>query len=584
MAQDNWFGETENGYETGCKAIVGTTGEQCGNGDAELCGTHEKSRSVTRVDEFENSVDEDLRDALVQECDIPGEQAYALATVADGPAALWRLVTGLEPVVIGGEEWSAWKLRLKAEAVAKHPDLDVDWHPLANDNCIAIVEDGQYGDEYRCTTSAHGNLLCGVHDGANNLRTILDEDWKQGPDVDEVWLDGERHWLIEQRGESPPRDAIVITPDFEYDRLYSPVLETPAGLPLGVNGWELVSGGDDPWYQGYGRTEQVRLHQVDQRAHEIVATNPDARATVEEGLEWIDAVDELAGFVRSHSPEDVEAILAGDRGPDRTVYSNRPGQLAGTEEGTKLSVVVGGTQYRGEVRDIGTGGWDTAPDEMGLTLSVDDVTVGGEHGQLMLESQRDPFGQWTAIEARFLAADADVGDSEVLGTVDRVEIGEGESPESGREPIVWRCDSCGNTVECEFPMRTCVECGGNMEQSDEPLPPESLPKYLREGAERQDPSTLRDLAAWAAELADYKKAEAERELEERSVDEQPEAWDEDEWEDQLEDARDEADIPPSKGTLTTKTIDGRDYYYLQWREGGKVRSQYVAPVSPAGSD
>lgn len=64
----------------------------------------------------------------------------------------------------------------------------------------------------------------------------------------------------------------------------------------------------------------------------------------------------------------------------------------------------------------------------------------------------------------------------------------------------------------------------------------------------------------------------------------PEEWDaedEDEWQEALEDAFEEADIPRSKGTLTTKTIDGRDYYYLQWREGDSVKSQYVAPVSPS---
>ncbi len=61
-----------------------------------------------------------------------------------------------------------------------------------------------------------------------------------------------------------------------------------------------------------------------------------------------------------------------------------------------------------------------------------------------------------------------------------------------------------------------------------------------------------------------------------------EEWDdEEEWRDALEDAWEKADIPRGKGTLTTKTIDGRDYYYLQWREGETVTSQYVAPVSPA---
>lgn len=55
----------------------------------------------------------------------------------------------------------------------------------------------------------------------------------------------------------------------------------------------------------------------------------------------------------------------------------------------------------------------------------------------------------------------------------------------------------------------------------------------------------------------------------------------DEWQNALEDAFSKAEIPRSKGSLVTKTIDDRDYYYLQWREGDSVKSQYVAPVSPA---
>lgn len=63
----------------------------------------------------------------------------------------------------------------------------------------------------------------------------------------------------------------------------------------------------------------------------------------------------------------------------------------------------------------------------------------------------------------------------------------------------------------------------------------------------------------------------------------PDEWSdqESEWEDALQDTYDDADIPRSKGSLVTKTIDGRDYYYLQWREGDTVTSQYVAPASPA---
>jgi hypothetical protein len=73
----------------------------------------------------------------------------------------------------------------------------------------------------------------------------------------------------------------------------------------------------------------------------------------------------------------------------------------------------------------------------------------------------------------------------------------------------------------------------------------------------------------------------EEDIEQGTV-EAPDEWDdEDEWQEALEDAYENADILRSKGTLTTKTIDGREYYYLQWREGDTVKSQYIAPVSPA---
>jgi len=61
----------------------------------------------------------------------------------------------------------------------------------------------------------------------------------------------------------------------------------------------------------------------------------------------------------------------------------------------------------------------------------------------------------------------------------------------------------------------------------------------------------------------------------------PESWDDSEWADRLAEAREKAALSGSKGTVTTKTIDGRDYYYLQWREGDDVKSQYIAPVDPA---
>ena len=59
----------------------------------------------------------------------------------------------------------------------------------------------------------------------------------------------------------------------------------------------------------------------------------------------------------------------------------------------------------------------------------------------------------------------------------------------------------------------------------------------------------------------------------------PDSWDEQAWEDTLDDAREHAGLDGSAGTLTTKTINGHDHY-LQWREGKTVESQYVAPVDP----
>jgi hypothetical protein len=120
--------------------------------------------------------------------------------------------------------------------------------------------------------------------------------------------------------------------------------------------------------------------------------------------------------------------------------------------------------------------------------------------------------------------------------------------------------------------------------ADPPPAPDPIPKYIRDGLKNQDARTLRVISQYAERLADHLEEQAKRELEaasERAVDDLPDGWEDDEWDDALEDAYDKADIPTSKGTLTTKTIDGRDYYYLQWREGDQVKSQYVAPVVPA---
>ncbi len=106
--------------------------------------------------------------------------------------------------------------------------------------------------------------------------------------------------------------------------------------------------------------------------------------------------------------------------------------------------------------------------------------------------------------------------------------------------------------------------------------------YLREGLEKQSAETLREIASYAETLADYKDQQLELELEERAADvddeDVPDEWDESDWRETVE----QSDAP-SGATLTTKTIDGRDYFYYQWREGSKIKSEYLAPVTPARS-
>lgn len=120
--------------------------------------------------------------------------------------------------------------------------------------------------------------------------------------------------------------------------------------------------------------------------------------------------------------------------------------------------------------------------------------------------------------------------------------------------------------------------------SDPPAAPDELPAYLVDAIERQDPDRLRLVSNYALSLAGWKERQTEQEVSEQSEqepDQVPDDWDEDDWEAAKEEAIDKAEIAPTKGTITTKTISGNDYYYLQWREGDKVRSQYIAPVSPS---
>jgi hypothetical protein len=196
-----------------CHAIV-TGGRQCQNGyssnaadqEVRLCGTHADARAVSRIDEVDGEPYLELRDELA-EAELRDSHAYYLATLTDDVEELWRIATGLEDVDLGGKEYGAETLAGLAATIADHPDVDPAGHPLAEHNCVAVIEEGSYGENYQCRTGAYGaNLLCGVHDGSDPT-TIYDRE--DGPDFERVEGHGAEHLVVELRDEA----AIVVDTD-----------------------------------------------------------------------------------------------------------------------------------------------------------------------------------------------------------------------------------------------------------------------------------------------------------------------------------------------------------------------------------
>lgn len=54
----------------------------------------------------------------------------------------------------------------------------------------------------------------------------------------------------------------------------------------------------------------------------------------------------------------------------------------------------------------------------------------------------------------------------------------------------------------------------------------------------------------------------------------PEGWERNEWLNLTKDTD-----APARATVTTKSINGNVYYYYQWREGEKIKSEYIAPAN-----
>ncbi|WP_336336896.1 DUF6788 family protein [Haloarcula brevis] len=125
-------------------------------------------------------------------------------------------------------------------------------------------------------------------------------------------------------------------------------------------------------------------------------------------------------------------------------------------------------------------------------------------------------------------------------------------------------------------------------EDPEPVPSDRIPKYVREGLDRQDALTLLDIASYCEELAEHKRhAVSEDDIDKEGV-EGVTPVDEDEDFD-VEDIIDEEDDPEAarKGSVVVRrTKCGSDckcnngtghgpYAYLVWSENGSQKWKYV---------
>jgi hypothetical protein len=102
---------------------------------------------------------------------------------------------------------------------------------------------------------------------------------------------------------------------------------------------------------------------------------------------------------------------------------------------------------------------------------------------------------------------------------------------------------------------------------DHPSPPADLPTEIVNTLNESTPERLRDVATYAEALADHKEREGRLEdvADRDDIDEHPD---------------DLPDNVPAKATLTIKKINDNRYFYWQWRDGDRIKSEYKGPVDP----
>jgi hypothetical protein len=121
------------------------------------------------------------------------------------------------------------------------------------------------------------------------------------------------------------------------------------------------------------------------------------------------------------------------------------------------------------------------------------------------------------------------------------------------------------------------------EESEKPHASE-LPAYVLDPLDNQSPDQLETIAAYATELAAWKRGEREHEQRERRKQskQHKQALEERDFSTDPTDYDDPGDETPPSGAYVTikETKPGYQYYYWQWREGETWKNRYIAPVSP----
>lgn len=99
--------------------------------------------------------------------------------------------------------------------------------------------------------------------------------------------------------------------------------------------------------------------------------------------------------------------------------------------------------------------------------------------------------------------------------------------------------------------------------TEAPPTPDGVPSEVVSTLASCSPAQLRDVAAYAAALADHRERAEEADGPETE---------------RASEAPDRPADVPAKATITTKEINDNRYHYWQWREGDSVRSKYEGPA------